>query len=229
MKNILTVVILFIGVITIHAQGMRGTSNISDGFGINSKSTKGHQFLLKEWVIGYLVDNTGKLTEKRLLNYDIHYNKPTYKVSNDSKDVMVLDNELFSGFVLMDAKKRRYIFTKINGDQFSRKKKDNKYYQLIDAPNKHVIQESYKELKDPNATGWSSSRDNTLRASFSLKTYYYVLNKNGKYVKVKLSSGSVAKALKDKKKQVQSFIKSNKLKFKNTNDLVKVMNYYKTL
>ena len=94
-----------------------------------------------------------------------------------------------------DYNENKYIYTKIGRDKFSRKKKEDKYYQLIDAPNKNILLETSKKLKDPNASGWTSSRDNTLSASFVMKTQYYVLNKDKVYVKTKLSSGSVAKAL----------------------------------
>lgn len=229
MKKFLTTILIVFSIITVNAQSNNRSSNISDGFNINRKNAKGHQFLLDNWVLGYLVSNDGKLSEKMLLNYDIHYNNPTSKTSNEMKDIVVIDKNLYSGFVLVDANENKYIYTKIGRDKFSRKKKEDKYYQLIDAPNKNILLETSKKLKDPNASGWTSSRDNTLSASFVMKTQYYVLNKDKVYVKTKLSSGSVAKALKDQKKVIQSYIKQNKLKFKNVNDLIKVMNYYNSL
>ncbi len=229
MKNIFTVLLVTFSVLIVNGQNNIATSNVGDGFKTFRKGTKGHQFLLDEWVDGYLVENSGKLTEKKLLNYDIHFNKPTYKLDRSVKDVMVLDRNLYSGFILLDAKSNRYIFSKVEGSKFAKSKKEDKYYQLINAPGKNIILESSKKLKDPNASGWTASSNNNLAAKFVMKSQYYVLNKNNMYVKVKLSSGSISKALKDKKKEVKAFIKSKGLKLKSTDDLIQIMNYYATL
>ena len=64
---------------------------------------------------------------------------------------------------------------------------------------------------------------------FVLKTAVYVLNKQNKYVKVKLSSSSISKALKDKKKEIRSFIKQRGLKIKKASDLIPIVDYYYSL
>jgi len=229
MKKITTLLMLVAGVLSITAQNVRATSNINDGFNINRKNTNGHQFLLDDWVIGYMVDNNGNLSEKKLLNYDIYNYNPTYKLGQNQKDILVIDRNLFSGFVLTDAENRQYIFSKINGDQFEDSKKEDVFYQLINAPKKNIILESTKKLKDPNASGWSSSRDNTLSAKFVLKTTAYVLDKNNKYVKVKFSSSSIANAFSDKKKEIKDFIKKQKLKIDDEYDLIPIVDYYYSL
>lgn len=229
MKKIISFLLLVSVVFVTNGQNLRGGSSLSDGFKINRKGSQGHQFLLDNWVDGYLVDNNGKLSSKKLLNLDIYNNDPTYKVSNSQKDVFVIDGNLFSGFVLVDKNKKKYIFSKIDGKDFKKTKKTAKYYQLINAPNKNIIIEVAKKLKDPNASGWSSSKDNTLSAKFVKKETYYILNNSGKYVKIKLSSSSLTKALSDKKLQIRSYIKSNNIKIKTTDDVITVLNYYNTL
>lgn len=229
MKKIMSFILLVTITFVANSQNLRGGSSLSDGFQINRKGTQGHQFLLENWVEGFLVDNNGKLSSKKLLNLDIYKNTPTYKFSNSQKDIFVLDNSLYSGFVLIDKNKKQYIFSKIDGKKFKRAKKETKYYQLLNAPKKNLILESVKKMKDPNARGWSSSRDNTLSAKFIKKDNYYVLNNSGKYVKIKLKESSLVSALKDKKRQIRAYIKSKNMKIKTPADVIAVLNYYHSL
>ena len=230
MKKTTIMILFLITGICANGQNNTGGSSISGGFKIKSKTTKGHQFLLKKWVTGYLVDNSGKLSEKKLLNYDIYNNNPTFKASNDQTDIMVIDKNLYSGFILSDNNRKKYIFSKIEGSSFKKGKRGAKYYELINAPKKTILLESYKVLKDPNSHGFVPTSTNSTKAGkFVLKTAVYVLNKQNKYVKVKLSSSSISKALKDKKKEIRSFIKQRGLKIKKASDLILIVDYYYSL
>ncbi len=229
MNKTILAVILLVSAFSINAQSSRATSDLSHGYDTKKKMTQGHQFLLDDWVIGFLVDNNGKLSKRKLLNYDIYNNNPTSKTNTTTKDILVIDKNLYSGFVLKDSKNEQYIFSKIDAYDFESKKKETKYYQLVNAPKKTVIVESRKVMKDPNASGWSSSGLSTKAAKFVMKTSIYVLNSNNKYVKVKLSSSSISKSLKDKKKEIKAFIKQKDLKIKTASDLIPIMDYYHSL
>ncbi|NVK53685.1 MAG: hypothetical protein HWD85_12185 [Flavobacteriaceae bacterium] len=229
MKKLIATLLLVSITFVTNSQNLRGGSSLSDGFKMNRKDTQGHQFLLNDWVEGFLVDNNGKMSSKKLLNLDIYNNNPTYKASNSQKDIFVIDNSLFSGFVLIDKNKKQYIFTKIEGNKFKRGKKETKYYQLLNAPKKSFILESIKKMKDPNASGWTSSLNNTKVAKFVKKEAYYILNSKGKYEKIKLKESHILKALKDKKKQVKAYIKSNNINIKSPADVITVLDYYASL
>ena len=85
--------------------------------------------------------------------------------------------------------------------------------------------ESKKNFKDPNASGWSSSNGSSVASKYTLSTNLYVQNKAGKYVKVKLSASSVAKALKDKKKEIRNYIKIGKIVSINSRNELQKLSY----
>ena len=229
MKNFITVLFLAFSMTFVNAQNAGGGTDISDGFKIFRSKVQGHQYLLEKWVPGFLVDMNGKVSEKKLLNYDIKNNFATYKTSNQQKEVMVINSDLYSGFLLTGADNKRYLFSKIAGDAFKKPKKMTKFYQLINSPSKRIILESKKNFKDPNASGWAASNGSSVAAKYTLSKSLYVLNRAGKYVKIKASASSLTKALKDKKKELRNYIKSNNISIKNASDLIPVVDYYHSL
>jgi len=229
MKKYITILILSVAVVGF-AQGDRGTSDIAHGIKLRKDNFKGHAYLLNDWVSGFAVDLNGKLTEEKLLNYDIYQNKLTFKRETASDDIMVITTSSYSGFMLTDSEsKRDYLFTKLDGNQFRKAKKQTKFYEIVSAPSKNVILESVKILKDPNASGWSSSRLTTKNAEFVMKTYVYVLDSNNKYSKVGISRGSLLKVFKDKKKEISNFMKQNNITINEAADMVAVVEHYHSL
>ncbi len=228
MKTYLSILCIACTIFT-YAQNDVGGNTITDGFKMQAGSLKGTPYLLSEWVSGYAVDNNGHLTEEKLLNYNIYENVLTFKPVNGSKDIMAINSNSYSGFILTNDKGEDYLFSKIEGHQFSKAKKDTKFYQLVAPPSKNVLLETRKVLKDPNASGWTSSQNTTKRAEFQTSTTYYVLGQNKKYTKISLSNSSVAKAFKDKKKEISNYIKQNNIKIKTAADVDKVATYYHSL
>ena len=229
MKKYITILFLTVAIVG-YSQGDRGTSDLKHGIKLRKDNFKGHGYLLNDWVSGFAVDLNGKLTEEKLLNYDIYQNKLTFKKETASDDIMVITTSSYSGFMLSDEKTdKNYLFTKLEGNKFKKPKKVTKFYEIVSAPSKNVIMESVKILKDPNASGWSSSRLTTKNAEFALKTYTYVLDANNKYAKVSVSKGSLLKVFKDKKKEVSEYIKSNNISINDPSDMVAVVDFYHSL
>lgn len=228
MKKI-TLLVFLVSFAFTYAQNDIGGNTITDGFKMKSGSLKGTPYLLTEWVSGYAVDLNGKLSERKLLNYNIYENVLTFKKVNGASTVMAINDALYSGFILSDSNGNDYLFTKVSGDEFTKQKKDTKFYQIIVPPSKNVLLETVKKVNDPNASGWISSQNTTKRAEFETRTTYYVLAQNNKYTKISLSNSSVTKAFKDKKKEISSYLKSNGIKIKTAADVDKVAEYYHSL
>jgi len=229
MKKYFTILFLSVAIVGF-AQGDRGTSDLAHGINLRKDNFKGHAYLLNEWVSGFAVDLNGKLTEEKLLNYDIYQNKLTFKKETASDDIMVVTTASYSGFMLTDPEsKKNYLFTKIEGNQFKKPKKSTKFYEIAKAPSKNVVLESVKILKDPNSSGWSSSRLTTKNAEFVMKTYVYVLDSNNKYSKVGVSRGSLLKVFKDKKKEMSAYMKQNNITISEAADMVAVVEHYHSL
>lgn len=228
MKYLLFTIALFFS-ITIFSQSDRGTSNIGDGYASKKGNVKGHPYLFQNWGSGYLIDSNGKLSEEKLLNYDILNHNLTYKVNTSSEEIFVINGDQYPSFIVTDSKKTDFSFAKIKGSDFQKAKKVDKYYQLVNGNSNLVILESLKILKDPNASGWSSSSLSTKSAEYNLNTTIYILNDSEQYVKVKANKSSILKALKDKKKEIDAYLNDNNTKIKTESDLVSILEYYHSL
>ena len=228
MKNFLSFLLLCLSIVA-YSQNDIGGTTITDGFKMKAGALKGTPYLLTDWVSGYAVDNNGNLTEEKLLNYNIYENVLTFKPVNGSKDIMAINSDSYSGFILIDETGKNYLFTKVDGDQFEKHKKETAFYQIVAPPSKYVLLETKKILNDPNKSGWISSQNPTKRAEFNTSTTYYVLAEDDIYYKISLNNGSVIKAFSDKKKEVSAFIKKNNLKIRTAEDVNKVAEYYHSL
>ena len=211
-----------------YAQNDVGGNTITDGFQIRASSEKGTPYLLPEWVSGYVVDLEGNLSEQKKLNYNIYENVLTFKAANTGK-IMAIDPAKYSGFVLTDANKKDYLFTKVSGDEFTKSKKETQFYQIVVPPSKNVLLETKKNLNDPNKSGWISSQNTTKRAEYETEKTYYVLAKDNKYTKINLKNSSVLKAFKDKKNEISAYIKSNNININSPADVEKIAEYYHSL
>jgi hypothetical protein len=227
MKQLIFVLFIFSSIIAI-SQSDRGTSNIGDGFTSKKGAIKGHPYQFQNWEKGYLLDANGTLSEEKLLNYDILNNQLTFK-DDASGEVLVIDSNDYSGFMVSDSKNENYNFSKIKGSVFKKQQKVDKYYQLVDGNSKLVILESSKQLKDPNASGWSSSSLSTKSAEYVLSTNIYILDNSNTYIKVKASKPSILKALKNKKTAIEKYIRDNNLSIKSESDLVPILKFYHSL
>lgn len=214
----------FILALGLHAQNPNNTGNLADGFKIMRSDAEGSPFLSDNWYIGYGIFSDGQTSRPQQMNYDIHGNNLVYKTAGNDNVLKLVDNT-FKGFILKDGEEK-LLFSKIPGNAFDKEKSEEKYYQIVHAPSQKVIVEYTKKLDDPNASGWMSSKDNTLNAKYEMDIEYYVMNQKGKYEEVKLKNKSVLKLFKDKKDQVNAFIKSNNIDIESPEDLYKVTEYY---
>lgn len=224
MKKILTISFLLSLTLNLHAQNPTNSGNLSDGFKITRSSPKGTPFLSSEWYVGYGINTNGSTTRPQQMNYDIHGNNLVYKVSSNGEPLKLMDDSM-KGFILKN-ENDELLFSKIDGDEFEKTKKETRYYHVISPPSRNVIVEYVKDLNDPNASGWTSSKDNTLSSEYKLTTNYYILNSDQKYVKIRLKEKHVLKALKDRKEQVKNYIASNNLQINSPQDLSPILDFY---
>lgn len=228
MKLIIFSLSLFLSAnLCLHAQNTVGSGNLTDGFKIMRGDTKGTPFLTEEWYVGYGIFENGETTRPQKMNYDIHGNNLVYQTAGSDNILKLLDAG-FEGFILK-GKDNDFLFSKIKGDRFDKPKRETKYYQIVKAPSRKVIVEFKKELDDPNATGWTSSTQNTKSAEYEMETNYYVLNPSNKYEEVKLKKNSVLKVFKNRKKELESYIQKNDLDLETPEELVDLVEYYYTL
>jgi len=229
MKKI-SIITLFLIALNTFSQSANNSNSFGSGFRIGIENQKGHPYLQNDWYSANLVKNDGTLTEKTLLNYNLTENiLVSLKVVNGEKTFNKLEKENYSGFIITDDKNKVHLYTKLPGTAFNKKKSEDKFYLIIDAPEKNIIVEIIKDYEDPNANGWSSSTLSTKRGGYKEKSKTYILNNNGKYENVKLNNKSITKVFEDKKKELKTYISKRNIKIENASDLIPVIQYYKTL
>lgn len=213
--------------LTIISQSHDGTSTMSGGFTLGQGQTIGHPFFFDNWVYGQAIDLDGNFSEKKYFVFDIYHNRLFFKANEN--DMLALDENKYAGFILTGNDNKDYVFTKLEGSKFEKEKKETKFYQIAKAPSNKVIIESEKLFKDPNSSGWSSSRYNNKGGEYKLATRIYVLDKNKKYIKVNVNQSSIINVFKNKKNELITFIKKNNILINNPEDLLPIVEYYHTL
>jgi len=216
--------------LTVFGQSANNSNSFGSGFRLAMDEVDGHPFLINDWYQGNLVKNDGSVTEKMPLNYNLLENAvATTKMLNGQKTYVKLNNADYSGFMITDDKNNVHLYKKILGPEFTKAKKEDKFYLIVDAPNNSILLETNKKFKDPNASGWSAATTTNKRGKYVESTEVYVKTSKGTFSKVKLNNKDITKVLDDKGKELKDFIASKKLKIKEAADLIPVMTYYRTL
>jgi len=85
-----------------------------------------------------------------------------------------------------------------------------------------------KILYDPNINK-STQFINDEPLEFKDKSKYFIMNDEGLYVLVRLNKKEIKAVLTNHTRLVDSFVKSNKIKYRKEKDVVKLVNYYYSL
>jgi len=148
---------------------------------------------------------------------------------NEKNGFIVVDNSL-TGFQIHDNEHVAINFIKIEKEEFLDSSSiDRTYFALpfsILKNSKNLLIVDYRKyLSEPNSakSGYTSISNDK---KYKKNIIYYILNKENKYVKTKLTKRSVLKKLKGNKKGLKSFIRKNNLKMNNEKDIVMLLNYF---
>ncbi len=205
----------------------------SDNILINYKpDTKGTPYLYDEWKSGYIILNDTVISNQERIQLNLMNNELIIGAGKNKETGVVITDKSVTGFAIVkDANTaQKLFFAKINSSEFQDSYRKPKFYQIVSnlENNNYLIKEETKYLFDPNKSRGYQTQ-NSIPQEYKKKTYYYVKNKSGKYVKTKLSKKGILKALNDKTSQLKSYISSKKIKFSNEQDVARLINYYYTL
>lgn len=205
----------------------RGTANMNDGLSLRQTDVKGSPFFIEDWSMGTIIDTDGSFKENKTLIYNVYNNNLFLKTGDREKDYIALQLENIAGFILYNKDKTKsFVFSKIKGVQFQDLKDTDKFYLQVSPKDNKVIIEPLKIFKDPNSSGWVSSRYNNKAGEFNDITKVYVLARDNKYHKISLKEKSLLTLFKDKKEAISNYIKKNNIKIKEAVDLVPIVAYY---
>ncbi|WP_133758915.1 hypothetical protein [Gelidibacter sediminis] len=220
MKSLASLLIIGLMFTSSFAQNPVNSGNARDGLKVTRENLKGTPFIIESWVTGYGISSNGNKTNTMMLNYDIYGDQLVYK--DDSGQVMSMVDTDLSGFVITTLDGVQ-IFAKTQQFEFKNgNTPDMAYVNVYDGAARNILVEHFKELDDPNLSGWSSSKNNTLNAEYKAKMNVYVVNPEGTYEKIKLKNKSLLSIYNDHPK-LKNFLKNNKI---NTlNDLDQAFKY----
>ena len=205
------------------SQNANNTGSLSDGVRIERSEFEGTAFYTKKWLSGYAIYENGNKTNTFPLNYELNQDKLIYQPT-EGKTLELLDSD-FVGFII-NSPEGAILFTKTNRFEYSDGKIPKMSYVRVYNPSSpSILIEYYKEIDDPNRSGWTSSSNNTLNAKYEEKSNVYIKNPSGKFEKIKLKAKSILDVY-DADPELKEYLKTNKIK--DLDDLVKVMAFVKS-
>ncbi|MDC9723104.1 MAG: hypothetical protein PSN34_10110 [Urechidicola sp.] len=204
--------------------------NSSNALRINYKTeNKGNPYLYDEWKKGYLVINDTVISKQDKLQMDLE--KGELIVGMGEGRGTIIDDKSVTGFAINKPDNlNKHFYVRLEPSQFEDTDRTSQFYEVISNLEKtnYLVKEVQKYLYDPNRSrGYQT--ENSLPMEWKKRTYYFIKNSSGKYIKTKLNKKAVLKVLSDKNKEVKSYVASNKINFKKEHDVVKLLNYYHSL
>lgn len=216
MKRIFTILVLLLNTAFLFAQNTNLSTATTVGR-INSKSIRVYDeekaYLLKDWNTGKVVFQNGK-TEYLPINYNGYDNRlerwsngQPYTIDQTVREFVLGDTSAAKGFLFKCG------FEPIDGQgvlSFYQVMFEGKTTKLL----KHV---KFKTREKRNFN------DANVTVNFDLYETYYFATKDGKMTRIKNNKKSVSEYFKNK--DLDAFIESKNLKFKDWDDVVTVLNF----
>jgi len=204
--------------------------NASNALRINYKTeNEGNPYLYDEWKKGYLVINDTVISKQDKLQMDLE--KGELIVGMGEGRGTIIDDKSITGFAINKPDNiNKHFYVRLEPSQFEDKDRTSHFYEVISNLEKtnYLVKEVQKYLYDPNRSrGYQT--ENSLPMEWKKRTYYFIKNSSGEYIKTKLNKKAVLKVLSDKNKEVKSYVASNKINLKKEHDIVKLLNYYHSL
>lgn len=187
--------------------------------------------------LNYDVEGTKYINEEylpaKLSSYpDLTFNIK-YNAFNDEMEVQSKNNKSYALNKLAKSVSVRFLHNNVTYSIFDYVNNDGVvetgYFQNISSGDKVLLlkKESIMFIKEkPSKTGYDEHRPPQYRR---LKDKLFVKINNQNAIELPKSKKSILKLFPDKKSQISSFIKENKIKTSNESDLVKLVNYISSL
>jgi len=204
--------------------------NTGNELRINYKTENiGNPYLYDEWKEGYIVINDSVISPQKKIQIDLQKGELIIGIGEGRGTI--IDDKSVTGFAIDKEKsKNKRFYIRLETTQFEDTDQVSKFYEVVSNFEKtnYLIKDVQKYLFDPNRSrGYQT--ENSFPMEWKSKTYYFVKNNSGLYIKTKLNKKAIIKVLDDKSKEVKAYVASNKINFKQEHDVVKVLTYYHSL
>ena len=177
------------------------------------EGVRGYPFIWKEWQSGVVIDDQGGRTEVEEINYNAH--TKTFEVKKGGRFIeLVTDGQKQ---IVITSLEEPHTFQKdIHPDlplEFNQLLYNGSTLQLVKSTEKKISTKVFQNV----------GKEVTVEQFVKRETFYLV--ENDQLRRLKVSKKALLKELEQSKK-LESFIKKNKLKFKQDADLVKLITHY---
>lgn len=182
------------------------------------KDVQGSPYLTEDWALGKMIKKDNSRTEPILVRYNIYEDKVEYKF--EGKPYILNDiNVKGVEFTLVDADgiSTFYIFEK--GFKQIEEYNENSYFSVLYSNKVKFIQKITNKPTDITTTyGTTTSITKFIRGD-----KYFFVKEDGEIISVKRTNSAILKVLDNK--EIDSYIKKNKLNIKNDKDLVMIFDF----
>jgi hypothetical protein len=187
----------------------------------------GTPYLNDKWTPAVITALDGKKHENTPVLYNAHYDLIEAVVG---KDTLILNSRLITSVEMpvTDANGVRYVKLKNGFTSTSEKIEATNFFEIVyEGSSFTLMRKHYKHLKpsDFNAAYNTGSKFD----EFQLQNTTYIRTSNGDIQKIRTNRRDIMRLMGEKSKQVDDFIKKEKLKFEDDADLVRIFAYYETI
>lgn len=188
---------------------------------------KGTCYIYEKWNKGMLVLNDSVFSVQDYLKFDAFKNKLYIKKENE---IIEISDKSVTGFSILEKDKNiKHDFVKLHKNNFTTEAENGFYELVFNVQNtNYFIKKNSKILYDPNRSKGSQTINN-FPLEYQDKTTYFIKNDDGLYVHIKLKKRDIKTLLANHSKQMEAFVKTNKINYSKESDVVKLVNYYYSL
>ncbi len=187
----------------------------------------GTPYLNDKWTMATITSLDGKKHENTPVMYNAHYDLMEAVVG---KDTLILNSRLITSVEMpvTDANGVRYITLKNGFSSASEKIESTNFFEILyEGSDFTLMRKHYKFLKpsDFNAAYNTGSKFD----EFQMQTSTFVKTPDGEIQKVRTNRRDILRLMGDKSKQVEDFIKKEKLKYDDDAHLGRIFAYYESI
>lgn len=221
--KLLVITILCVGFL--NAQGEKGMSNktiFSKKYGMSKilkEDSKGSPYLFDKWNNNTQITLQGENFTHNLFNYNIKLERFEAKISSDSIFIV-------SSSEIDEIKINNKEFKRLLDPDYQR----NSFFEEIVSSKKATLFKKYViTVKEGNFNPMTQAMVSAPKYMVS-EEYFLQTDSKEELDKVKLKKSDLLKQMNsEEKKQIASYVKENKLKYKRLEDVIKIIKYYDTL
>jgi hypothetical protein len=193
--------------------------------GESSHLYEGSPYFSDDWLPGEILLQNGKTSEKMNLMLDLHDGKVIRQTNGNNGEY--LDKSKIDK-LLLNKNGHIHIFKKISPSKFKTgREKGMLFYEVLSPDNDaFIIEYSVKFINGEEVNKGRALASPDYSNRFEMYKNYYILMNDGFYILTKLTKSGIMNSFKSENFNIKEYLKSNKIDFKNYDDINKLISQY---